>query len=576
MAEPNIPRRKSEPSMLDAALHYFKHGWNIIPVNRKKEPLLDKWKQYQQQRVTEENVRKWWGRWPSAGVAVLTGAISGVVVIDVDEEQGWKHLEPYIGFKTLTCETGKGTHLYFRHPGSAVPSLVRFLPGIDCRGDGGYAVVPPSLHKTGKQYRWENPKAEIKSLPPELLKLITKKDKKKLAPKDLEKDLPHGERDVELTRRVGKLLREGYSPKAVLAMAKGINIEFCKPPLSQNQVQKIVQSIAERNAADKPSKKEFKTVTTREMLERYGETEPRWAIDGWLPEASCGLVVSPPGSYKTWVLASLAYAVATGHPFLGNYPVMKKGPVLHIQQEDPFPMLIGRIAAMFNSEEPTEKKAKGDVEYGLDCRFVEEMLSMPVHWHEDRELNLEDKSCMARMGAKIVEIRPALVTIDPLYSGISAKDYMALGAQAMLQLKRLRDEYGCSFAIAHHTTVAGSSSEDRATIWGSQFLNAWLEFGWQIREIGGKNDEVRIVRHFKGSGNPKKLHLKFKITNYSFGVDVSDAPTSVSERIEEAILDGNRPSSVKDIQVLTGCSRAQAFRIAKKMKLENGEEGGDE
>jgi len=595
VSEPRIPRQKNESPIFGSALHYSRQGWPVVPLhsvrdgrctcgradcgNPGKHPRIAKW----QIKASKDpaQVAAWWQKWPTANIGVVTGVRSGFFVLDVDPdkggEQSLRELEKKHGKLPDTARQrtgGGGRHLLFRHPGRDVGNRVALAAGLDVRGDGGLIVAAPSLHASGKRYEWESSAAPAEA-PAWLSGLVLEKDGRKLAPEDWGKDIPDGRRDVELTRRVGKLVRDGHPPAAVLAMAHGLNAGFCKPPLARGQVEKIVKSIVERDAdrREGPGKREFRTVTTREMFGRYGEQEPRWTVDGWLPEASCGLIVSPPGSYKTWLLAALAFAVATGRGFLGHYPVTGKGPVLHIQQEDPFPMLMGRVAAMFCSGEPTEKRTGKDVAYSLDCSFVEEMLEMPVHWHEDRELNLEDKGCMARVAVKIAEIRPVLVTIDPLYSGVSARDYMALGAQAMLQLKRLRDEYGCSFAVAHHTTVAGARSEDRSTIWGSQFLNAWLEFGWRVRETNDEN-AIKVIRHFKGSKNPKKLRLRFNITNYSFGVEIDEKFfESVPERIEEAILNGGRFGTERAVADAVGCGPAAVHKAAKKIGLKKDREG---
>jgi hypothetical protein len=50
---------------------------------------------------------------------------------------------------------GCGRHLYFAHPGGVVPNRASMEPGIDLRGDGGCIVAPPSVHPSGKGYRWK-------------------------------------------------------------------------------------------------------------------------------------------------------------------------------------------------------------------------------------------------------------------------------------------------------------------------------------------------------------------------------------------------------------------------------------
>lgn len=48
-----------------------------------------------------------------------------------------------------------GSHLYFAHPDHVVRnSSKRLAPGLDIRGDGGYCVVPPSVHENSEPYFW--------------------------------------------------------------------------------------------------------------------------------------------------------------------------------------------------------------------------------------------------------------------------------------------------------------------------------------------------------------------------------------------------------------------------------------
>jgi len=565
--------------MLESALRYLEFGWNPIPVTADKRPRLDSWQEYQRRRATEAEVREWWSRWPGSNVAVVTGAISGLVVVDVDDAAGAEALKPYTDGDTLTCLTGGGgRHLYFRHPGGAVPCAVRLLPGVDVRADGGCVVVPPSRHRSGRAYRWEDPGKAPSPLSPGLLALTRAGGaSRRLEPRDWAADVAEGERDQEMTRRAGRLLQCGMPAGEALAVMRAVNAAHCRPPLPDEQVEKIVRSIASREAAKpgpaaRPAPGRFTVLTQREMLRRHGENESRWTVDGWLPEASCGLVVAPPGSYKTWMLTALAFAVATGRPFLGRYPVVGRGPVLVIQQEDPWWMLQSRLGRMFEQRPPAETGAGDGRAYELDCGYTREFDAMPVFWYTDRELNFADGGVLGGMERRIAEIRPRLVMIDPLYTAADTKDYMAESAQRMTALKVMRDRYGCSFVIAHHTTVAGSSDEDRATIWGSQFLNAWLEFGWRLPQ-GDERGNV-VVRHFKSCENPRKIRLRFRITDWSFGVEVDEKFTdSVTNRIEETIAGGGRPGSMGDIARTIGCSKTAVSQAMKKMGLKRGADG---
>ncbi len=108
-----------------------------------------------------EQVRRWWRRWPEANVGVVTGKVSGLVVLDVDPRHGGGEslaaLETIYGPVPHTVESltgGGGQHLYFRHPGTVVPCR-SIAPGLDVKGDSGLVVCPPSAHVSGRAYAWE-------------------------------------------------------------------------------------------------------------------------------------------------------------------------------------------------------------------------------------------------------------------------------------------------------------------------------------------------------------------------------------------------------------------------------------
>ena len=75
-------------TMLENALLYLELGWSVIPVNlfykdsttkAQKKPMVN-WSMYQNRLPTEEEVTDWWTKWPNAGIGIVTGEISNLVI----------------------------------------------------------------------------------------------------------------------------------------------------------------------------------------------------------------------------------------------------------------------------------------------------------------------------------------------------------------------------------------------------------------------------------------------------------------------------------------------------------------
>ena len=122
-----------------------------------KKPKGILWAEYQNRFPIEDEVIKWFSDWPDANIGIVTGKISNLVVFDLDSTGAVEYAESEGGFPdTPKVKTGKGYHLYMRHPGFEIRNRVNKKLDIDIRADGGYAVAPPSIHGSGCQYQWES------------------------------------------------------------------------------------------------------------------------------------------------------------------------------------------------------------------------------------------------------------------------------------------------------------------------------------------------------------------------------------------------------------------------------------
>lgn len=119
------------------------------------------WKRYMRGGASADQIRRWWRRWTQANVGVVTGAVSGLVVLDVDPRHGgdeslaeFKAVHGPLPASVESLTGGGGQHLYFRHPGTTV-ACRSIAPGLDVKGDGGVVICPPSVHTSGRAYAWE-------------------------------------------------------------------------------------------------------------------------------------------------------------------------------------------------------------------------------------------------------------------------------------------------------------------------------------------------------------------------------------------------------------------------------------
>jgi hypothetical protein len=244
---------------LDAALAYLESKWAVIPAGeRTKRPIVP-WQRYQHELPSKKAVTEWFSRWPNANLSVVTGEISGIVVVDIDPKNGGDQslgaMEARHGSLPATVEAvtgGGGRHIYFLHPGRETRNRVGLAPGIDLRGDGGSIIVPPSIHPSGVAYRWKEGRAPgeiaMAQLPIWIEQPRFSDDNPQGHPvaywRGLVKEgVKEGQRNNTIASFAGHLLWHGVDPDVVLELLLSWNRIRCTPPLGDEEVIRTVQSI---------------------------------------------------------------------------------------------------------------------------------------------------------------------------------------------------------------------------------------------------------------------------------------------------------------------------------------------
>ncbi len=161
------------PLMVAACTYADDENWPVLPVKPDKTPYI-RWRPGAS--TDPVRVQAWWRQWPDAGIGIVTGAESGLFVLDVDGKVGrtsLARLEKQYGAlpKTLTATTPSGgTHYVFSYAGGKT-SAGKLGDGLDTRGDGGYFLAAPTVRSDGKAYRWADEGMEPAPAPEWLLRL---------------------------------------------------------------------------------------------------------------------------------------------------------------------------------------------------------------------------------------------------------------------------------------------------------------------------------------------------------------------------------------------------------------------
>jgi hypothetical protein len=241
--------------MINYALSLVDLGLSIIPLKpNDKIPLPGiSWKDFQTRKPTYNEIKSWFLQNPSANIGVVCGKVSNLVVLDLDSQELIEKYKDLIeDTKTLKVQTGKGMHLYFKHPGHA--TFHSHKMHFDIQGEGAYVVMPPSKHPNGRVYEWMNGmdiiEDELLPLPDWVQQLLDFAEKDEVKTEDWFKDIisgvTEGQRINSLTELIGYLFGKGLDKNIVLELAKLWNQQN-NPPIKVSELNKTVNSIYERH-----------------------------------------------------------------------------------------------------------------------------------------------------------------------------------------------------------------------------------------------------------------------------------------------------------------------------------------
>jgi hypothetical protein len=369
----------SDDLTLAAALDYLARGWSVLPLcphnhvgvgkghrgcsSPGKRPFFPdtgsgEWMKYQTEPATPEQVTDWWRLNKLLNVGMALGPVSGLVGIDVDDEDGETLLAELAGGEipvTWEYTTGKGRRLLYRlldgvtvtnhsyrRPGTEI-EILRFM------GRGGQVVLPPSVHPNGAVYRWVEGRGpddiEPADVPDWMRGTPKREDASASRPVDGEL-ITEGGRNNYLTSLAGAMRKRGADEHVILAALTACNETRLDPQLPEAEVLTIARSVA-RYAPDEYTGVTIKftppggptTTAKPDPARRFKwaselavpDKADEWVWKGYLPKGGITLLSALWKAGKTTLLAHLLRACATDGLFLGQE--IKAARVLYVSEE---------------------------------------------------------------------------------------------------------------------------------------------------------------------------------------------------------------------------------------------------
>ncbi len=446
--------------MIEAAREYLGLGLSVFPVGTDKVPIVE-WAAFQTEAPHPDQLEVWWGQWPEANIGCATGRVSNLVVLDADGVEGFASLRaldtPATTWLSRTGRLEGGYQQFFAHPGPRIGNRARLRPGLDVRGDGGYVILPPSLHASGRRYEWRTSPQDLPlaPLPEAVLKLLLDPDggERGRGPRATDVIIPQGVRNDHLYRAARALRSRGLGAEALAAALLAENRARCRPPLPDEDVREIA-----RHAATQPDRADFaggpREAPTSAAPAPYIETlaaflaeaDPplRVIFPDLLPSGVIMLLHGEPRARKSLAAFELALAAATGTPPFGLDRFLPSTAinVLYIQEEDPRQLTRTRLR-----------------------RIVHERCGAAapdtLHVAVRRGVDLDDPHWVERLIVDLVRLDARLLVLDAARRLSTKTDEgPAKVRELMATLRSIVTRAGVTIVVAHHDIKPPTTGQD--------------------------------------------------------------------------------------------------------------------
>jgi hypothetical protein len=399
--------------LLDEALAAVERGWSVFPLSLATKSPLAPWREFQTRAPSTEEVEDWFengapsnhGRVATFNMALVTGDISGVVVVDCDNQEALEYARKNGLDSPFSVKTTRGMHFYHSHPnhGARFPNKVGGtahdwprVPGLDFRGDGGYVILPGSIRLGDPAHiyawdigvgldwddldgwQWKGAPSEVEAdgsfsfgklslhgVQPITGTSLTVVEDAAQRVALLGRKLTDGDgTDALMVRFCGQKVRQGVTGEALYVAVRAFYSDFFEDAYTVDETerwlsQKIASALSmdQRNYPDdwdgetrkKKSEKSEKSGTLKpiyltdvpRLIDAIGDTE--YWCDPLIPSETITQVVGYNGHGKSLFLMAVLTAMASGKESFGPYELGKPGRIFYMDFDNPRKTVLYRM-----------------------------------------------------------------------------------------------------------------------------------------------------------------------------------------------------------------------------------------
>jgi len=498
------------PTLGQWALHYATEmKLPVFPLEpRGKKPLTPRG--FKDATVDPAQIERWWKANPEANIGAPVPP--GYLVLDLDSQEAVTRLK-YLDHQlpeTAHAETSRGFHHWFTHPFPELRTRHGVLPSIDVKADGGYVVLPPSVHPSGARYRWIIPPWEgIAPAPEWLTELLAGNapgnsrshaagnipggapQRERVNVTEVFEGLTAGQRNSELFRYACRLHHKGLGMEEATVLIQEAAAR-CSPPLPAREAAALLMS-AYRYETTGDRLETPEEVIEISQLMRIDFPPLSWIVPDLIAEGLWVLAASPKIG-KSWFALNLALAVSCGGTFLGEYKTAI-GEVLYIDLEQPPRRLQSRLRAMKGSWDAA-------VYFAPD-------------WppHDAGGFEKLDQWLGQHPGIRLVviDVMAKILGAKKGYGNIYDIEYRIFS-----DLKRVADKYGVTLLAIHHDNKTLSEDTfDRIS--GSRALMAVADGALYLQRNRGQENAILKVTGREVEDQSLNLHFDRRLKAWFTG-----------------------------------------------------------